>query len=119
MSEEGVLTLRGALKYGTHYVINLPDSFTYNRRTYVKTLNTFFLPDMVPKAEFVDQKSVIERDSRQLLQVQVRNLDRVILAGLKVPPILLPWPWPPRSTPGRLADLLTQLKAGTECSYSP
>ena len=70
--------------------MNLPDTFTYNRRTYVKSRNSFFLPDMTPRAEFIDHKSVIERDSRQLLQVQVRNLDSVILEGIKVPPILLP-----------------------------
>ncbi len=75
VSDEGVLTLRGAFKFGSNYVLNLPDTFTYNRRTYIKSRNSFFLPDMAPRAEFIDQKSVIERDSRQLLQVRVRNLD--------------------------------------------
>ncbi len=114
MSEEGVLTLRGAFKFGARYFINLPDTFTYDRRTYVKSENSFFLADMVPKAEFVDQKSVIERDGRQLLQVRVRNLDNIILEGIKVPPILLPMAVAYEQAPGDWQHLLTQLKAGTD-----
>ncbi len=112
MSEEGVATLRGAFKFGARYFINLPDTFTYDRRTYVKSENSFFLADMVPKAEFVDQKSVIERDGRQLLQVRVRNLDNIILEGIKVPPILLPMAVAYGQPPGDWQHLLTQLKAG-------
>jgi alpha-2-macroglobulin len=113
VTEEGVLTLRGTFKYGANYVINLPDTFTYNRRTYVKRLNTFFLPDMTPKAAFVDHKSVIERDSRQLLQVQVRNLDRLVLESMKVPPILLPMAVASEQS-GDWQNLLAQLKAGLD-----
>ncbi len=114
VTDEGVLTLRGAFKFGANYVLNLPDTFTYNRRTYVKGLNSFFLPDMAPRAEFIDQKSVIERDSRQLLQVRVRNLDSLILEGIKVPPILLPMAVANEKGPGDWQNLLAQLKAGTE-----
>ena len=110
VSEEGVLTLKGAFKYGSHYFINLPDNFTYNRRTYVKTLNTFFLPDMLPGVEFVDHKSVIERDSRQLLQIQVRNLDRLVLDTIKVPPILLPLAVAAEQGSGDWQNFLSQLK---------
>ena len=114
VNDEGVLTLRGAFKFGSNYVLNLPDTFTYNRRTYVKGRNSFFLPDMAPRAEFIDHKSVIERDSRQLLQVQVRNLDSVILEGIKVPPILLPQAVAYEQVPGDWQSLLTQLQAGAQ-----
>ncbi len=114
VSEEGVLTLKGAFKYGSHYVINLPDNFTYNRRTYVRTLNTFFLPDMLPRVEFVDHKSVIERDSRQLLQIQVRNLDRLVLDTIKVPPILLPMAVAAEHGSEDWQNLLSQLKGGLD-----
>ena len=114
VSEEGVLTLKGPFKYGSNYVIALPDNFTYNRRTYVKTLHTFFLPDMLPRVEFVDQKSVIERDSRQLLQIQVRNLDRLILETIKVPPIFLPLAVAAQQGSEDWQGLLTQLKTGMD-----
>ena len=59
---------------------------------------------MLPRVEFVDHKSVIERDSRQLLQIQVRNLDRLILETIKVPPILLPLAVAAAAGLGRLAE---------------
>ena len=114
VSEEGVLTLKGTFKYGSHYVINLPDNFSYNRRAYVKTLNTFFLPDMLPRVEFVDHKSVIERDSRQLLQIQVRNLDRLVLDTITVPPILLPMAVAAEQGAEDWQNLLSQLKGGLD-----
>jgi hypothetical protein len=90
MSDQGVLTLRGPFKFGTKNLVILPENFTYGRLTYVKTVNSFYLPDMLPRVEFVDSKSVIERDSRQLLNIRVRNLDNLMLEGIKIPPLLLP-----------------------------
>ena len=114
VSEEGVLTLKGAFKYGSHYFINFPETFTYNRRTYVRTINTFFLPDMLPRVDFIDHKSVIERDSRQLLQIQVRNLDRLVLETIKVPPLLLPMAVAFEHDSGDWRNLESQLKGGLE-----
>ena len=114
VSEAGVVTLRGAFKFGANYFVHLPENFTYNRRAYVKSRNTFFLPDMLPKIEFVDHKSVIERDSRQLLQVRVRNLERVRLEGLTVPPLLLPLVLAQEGGRGDGPDLARQLQAGLD-----
>ncbi|MBM4273200.1 MAG: hypothetical protein FJ134_01885 [Deltaproteobacteria bacterium] len=90
VSAEGVLTLQGNFKFGAGYVVNLPDNLVVRNKTYVKTVNTFFLPDRVPKVEFVENKSVIERDSRQLLHVRAQNVKTLEFEGVKVPPLLLP-----------------------------
>ncbi|MBM4288888.1 MAG: hypothetical protein FJ135_12250, partial [Deltaproteobacteria bacterium] len=114
MSQDGVLTLSGTFRYGARHLIDLPPTLTYDRRTYLKTVNSFFLPDMLPRAEFVDPKSVMERDSRQLLPVRVRNLDRVLVEGIRTPPLLLPVALAFEQKPGDWGQLRAQLQAGVE-----
>ena len=38
---KGVLTLRGALRYGTGYLVNLPETLRVGKKTYQKTVNSF------------------------------------------------------------------------------
>jgi alpha-2-macroglobulin len=90
VSKEGVLTLRGDFRYGMGYVVTLPEDLKFGERAYRQTVHTFFLPDRLPKVEFVEARSVIERDSRQLLHVRVQNVQRLLVEAIRVPPLLLP-----------------------------
>jgi uncharacterized protein YfaS (alpha-2-macroglobulin family) len=110
LSKEGVLTLRGDFHYGIGYVINLPEDLKFGGRSYQPTLTTFSLPDRLPKVEFVEKKSVIERDSRQLLHVRVQNVERLVWEGLRVPPLLLPQALAVEQTPAQWGQALAELK---------
>ena len=90
LDHRGVLTLRGAFRYGTGYLIAVPETLRMGRRTYRKTINAFFMTDRPPKVEFVGPQSVIERDSRQLLHVRAQNVNNLKFEGIRVPPLLLP-----------------------------
>ncbi len=90
VDDAGVLTLRGAFKYGARYRVTLPENLVVGGRTYRRTVDSFFLPDLPPRIEFLDPKSVIERDSRQMLQVRVRNLTAIRYESLRLPPLCLP-----------------------------
>jgi uncharacterized protein YfaS (alpha-2-macroglobulin family) len=48
------------------------------------------MPDLPAAIRFVDGKTVIERDSRQMLHVRLQNVESVQFQGLRVPPLLLP-----------------------------
>lgn len=112
VSADGVLTLRGNFKFGAGYVVNLPDNLVVSNKTYVKTINTFFLPDRPPKVEFVENKSVIERDSLQLLHVRAQNVKTLEFEGIKVPPLLLPLALVAEKAPGAWDQTFDQLKSG-------
>uniref|UniRef100_A0A7C5ALP2 Alpha-2-macroglobulin family protein n=1 Tax=Desulfobacca acetoxidans TaxID=60893 RepID=A0A7C5ALP2_9BACT len=90
ISPEGVLTLRGDFRPGAAHYLSLKEGQELAGRTYVPTVTTFVMPDRPATLEFVENKRVIERDSRQLLHVRVVNCPQVWLEGLRVPPILLP-----------------------------
>jgi uncharacterized protein YfaS (alpha-2-macroglobulin family) len=110
MSKEGVLTLRGDFRYGVGYVITLPEDLKFGERSYQQTVHTFFLPDRLPKVEFVEAKSVIERDSRQLLHVKVQNIQRLFWEGIRIPPLLLPQALAVEKTPSEWDKALETLK---------
>jgi hypothetical protein len=111
LDEKGVLTLQGDFKFGLGYVIILPDDLWVNGLTYRKTVNTFFLPEGLPKVEYVETRSVIERDSRQLLHVRAQSIQNLIFEGIRVPPLLLPQALAVEKTPAEWDKALETLKA--------
>ncbi|MFI5354143.1 MAG: alpha-2-macroglobulin [Desulfobaccales bacterium] len=114
MSSEGRLTLKGRFKYGLGYVVNLPENFTLAGQTYVPTVTSFFMPDHPPKLEYVEKKSLIELDSRELLHVRAENVKSLLLEGVRIPPLLLPQALVVEDIPADWDRLLTDLQAGAE-----
>jgi uncharacterized protein YfaS (alpha-2-macroglobulin family) len=114
MSPEGQLTLKGSFKYGVGYVVTLPENFRLAGLTYRPTVTSFFLPDKPAKLEFVEHKSVIERDSRQLLHVRSQNVKALILEGIRIPPLLLPRALAVEESPSDWGRTLEELKSGAE-----
>ncbi|MGA9754231.1 MAG: MG2 domain-containing protein [Desulfobaccales bacterium] len=115
LSPTGVLTLRGAFRYGAGYLINLPATLRLGNKTYSPTVTSFFLPDRPPKVDFVGPQSVIERDSRQLLHVRAQNVNNLRFEGIRVPPLLLPLALAVEKSPAdwdRLFSELTEASVG-------
>ena len=110
MTEAGVLTLKGTFVYGTKYLISLPEDLKVQTRTYLPTVSTFPMPDRPPRVEFVEAKSVIELDSRQLLHVRTQNVSSLLVEGVRVPPILLPLALAAEKDPGAWDQQLELLK---------
>jgi len=85
-----VLSLAGDFKPGQRHLVSLPQGLKSNGLAYRPTKDSFVMPDLKPRLEFLDQGSVIERDSRQMLHLRLVNLDRLRMESLRVPPLLLP-----------------------------
>ena len=114
LDPKGVLTLRGAFRYGTGYLINLPETVRVGKKTYQKTVNSFFMTDRPPKVEFVGPESVIERDSRQLLHVRAQNVNNLRFEGIRVPPLLLPLALTVEKSPADWDRIFDELKTAAD-----
>ena len=114
MDSKGVLTLRGAFRYGAGYLITLPETLRLGKKTYRKTVNSFFMTDRPPKVEFVGPQSVIERDSRQLLHVRAQNVNNLRFEGIRVPPLLLPLALAVEKSPADWDRVFDELKTVSE-----
>ena len=112
LSPNGVLTLRGAFRYGTGFLITLPETLRVGNKIYRKTVNAFFMPDRPPKVEFVGPQSVIERDSRQLLHVRAQNVNNLKFEGVRVPPLLLPLALAVEKSPAGWDRIFDELQTG-------
>lgn len=89
--ETNMLTLRGQFKPGQRYVLVLPPQFkSAYGRIYARGVAGFTMPDRDAEIAFYDQGSVIERNSRQMLHVQLMNVNEVLVKGIRIPPALLP-----------------------------
>jgi uncharacterized protein YfaS (alpha-2-macroglobulin family) len=89
LSPDGILTLKGAFRFGRRYAVHLPEDLEVAGRRYRPTVSHFFLPDRPPFLEFVDDKTVLERQSRQLFHVRAENAGPLEVEALTVPPLLL------------------------------
>jgi uncharacterized protein YfaS (alpha-2-macroglobulin family) len=113
MSPEGVLTLRGAFRYATGYLITVPQTLRLGNKTYQQTVHTFYMPDRPPKVDFVGPQNVIERDSRQLLHVRAQNVNNLRFEGIRVPPLLLPLALAVEQSPADWPGIAGELKTAT------
>ncbi len=89
---DNVLALRGVFTPGQRYVLVLPPDFkSSNGKTYAKTVSSFTMPDRESDIAFLDSGSVIERNSKQMLHLQIMNVSEVKFEGLQIPPVLIPY----------------------------
>lgn len=84
------VVVQGGFKPGEQYSVVLPPNFrSAGGRTYVRTGAGFTMPDLDPEISFFEQGSLIERNSRQMLHVQLRNVNEVQFTGISIPPVLV------------------------------
>ncbi len=85
-----VLKLKGDFGYDKDYEISFTRSLmSKNRKTYRQTMGEFHMPDRPQGLEFSEDKTLIERNSRQMIHLDVVNIDEIQFEGLQVPPIAL------------------------------
>lgn len=111
VNPDGVLSLKGNFKYGAGHFVTLKDGAAVQGRTYVPTVTTFLMPNRPATVEFVGNKRVIERNSRQLLHVRVSNVDNLHLGQVRVPPLLLPQALAAEQSGADLKKILEELNA--------
>lgn len=86
--KDNVFTLKVWFKPNRQYIVIIPHDFkSINSRTYAKGVTSFTMPDRDPDIAFFQQGSVIERNSRQMLHVQIMNVKELRFLCLKIPPI--------------------------------
>ncbi len=115
--ETNVLMLQGQFQPGQRYTLILPPQFaSANNKIFEKSVAGFIMPDRDPDIAFLDQGTVIERNSRQMLHVQIMNVDEVRIKATRIPLVLLPealvWAQQAREyrTDGVLAQSAARLK---------
>jgi alpha-2-macroglobulin len=84
------LYLKAEFKAGQGYSIVLPESFECNGLKYAKTVDAFKMPDLLSDVHFMENATVVERDSRQMIHVSVTNVNELKFEGLQIPPALIP-----------------------------
>ncbi len=91
VTDQNVLILTGQFKPGQRYIVVLPPAFkSANGKTYAKGVTSFAMADRAPEIAFYEQGSVIERNSRQMLHVQLMNVTEVQISGMQIPPVTIP-----------------------------
>jgi len=83
------ITLTGDFKIGQKYSIVFPPNFKVDGRIYKRTTSSFTI-EPPADIEFFNDRDVIERDSRQLLHLNLTNVGNLLIRTVNVPPILLP-----------------------------
>lgn len=91
VTDQNVLILRGAFKPGQRYNLFIPEGFkSINGRPYTKGVSSFTMPDIKPEIAFLSEGSTVELRSRQLLHLQIVNVDEILLNSITIPPCLIP-----------------------------
>ncbi|MGE5662773.1 MAG: alpha-2-macroglobulin family protein [Deltaproteobacteria bacterium] len=88
--EPNRVAIEGHFKPGEKYELAFPDDFECDGRRYVRGVTTVRMPDLPTEMKFAESGTVIERDSRQILNVTVTNADNLSVLAVRIPPILLP-----------------------------
>jgi hypothetical protein len=90
--EEYVFYLRGAFQPGQKYTILFKDTFeSTSKKKFKPGVNTFTIPDITPTIEFASPQRVIERNSRQMLHLKTVNIRELLVEGVNIPPLFVPW----------------------------
>jgi hypothetical protein len=84
------INVPGRFEPGRKYTIFLPDDFSCNGRKYVRSVTSFTMPDLPPRVAFGEKGSVIERDSRQILNLSLTNVEELEVRTLRLPLLLVP-----------------------------
>ena len=83
------LQVKGEFRIGASYGVKFSQGFAaLSGKAYVETLKEFSVPHQSPKMDFALNGSVIELKSRQLLHLNVVNVDSLVVEAEKVSPLV-------------------------------
>jgi uncharacterized protein YfaS (alpha-2-macroglobulin family) len=80
----------GRFEPGKKYTVFLPDDFVCGGRKYSRSATSFTMPDLPSKITFREKGSVVERDSRQILNLSLTNVEELDVRALRLPLLLVP-----------------------------
>ena len=83
------ISLKGDFKAGQRYSLIFKPGFEIDGKRY-KPTTTSFVIEPVSYIEFFDENNVIERNSKQLLHLNLTNIDRFTVHSMNIPPIYIP-----------------------------
>ena len=109
------VSIPGRFEPGKKYTVFLPDDFVCGGRKYSRTVASFTMPDLPSKVAFREKGSVVERDSRQILNLSLTNVEELDVRTLRLPLLLVPAA-SSASDFGRLRDLSSARYAALRAS---
>ena len=81
--------LKGDFKEGQRYSLIFKPGFEIDGKKYKATKSSFVI-EPLSSIVFFNQNNVIEKNSKQLLHLNLKNIDRFSVHSMKIPPIYLP-----------------------------
>ena len=84
------IVLKGDFREGQRYSLIFKPGFEIDGKRYKATKSSFVI-EPLSTIGFFNQNNVIERNSKQLLHLNLKNIDRFIVHSTKIPPIYLPF----------------------------
>ena len=84
------ISLKGDFKTGQRYSLIFKPGFEIDGKRYKATKSNFVI-EPLSSIGFFNQNNVIERNSKQLLHLNLKNIDRFTVNTISIPPIYLPY----------------------------
>ena len=84
------ISLKGDFKAGQRYSLIFKPSFEIDGKRYKATKSSFVI-EPLSTIGFFNQNNVIERNSKQLLHLNLKNIDKFTVNTISIPPIYLPY----------------------------
>ena len=84
------IVLKGNFREGQRYSLIFKPGFEIDGKKYKATKSSFVI-EPLSTIGFFNKNNVIERNSKQLLHLNLKNIDRFTVHSTKIPPIYLPF----------------------------
>ena len=84
------ISLKGDFKSGQKYSLIFKPGFEIDGKRYKPTATSFVI-EPLSYIKFFEENNVIERNSKQLLHLNLTNIDRFTVHSMNIPPIYIPF----------------------------
>ena len=84
------IKLKGDFQEGKRYSLVLKPGFKLDGKQYKPTKSTFLI-EPLSYISFFNENNVIEKNSKQLLHLNLTNIDRFMVQSTHIPPVYLPF----------------------------
>jgi alpha-2-macroglobulin len=112
------ITLRGDFREGQRYSLIFKPGFEIDGKKYKPTKSSFII-EPLSEISFFNTNNVIERNSKQLLHLNLKNVDRFTVHSMQIPPIYLPFALDPSTEWEETLKELTSYHADREYEEFP
>ena len=84
-------SIKANFKAGQNYAVVIPQDLRCNGLNYKSKAESFKMPDLQSSIAFSEKGTVVERDSRQMIHVDLVNIDELLFQGAQLSPIVAPF----------------------------